>query len=107
MSETIDLGDSGLSPEENAFFESGGKTELPAGDKAAGEGEGSAATETTTPDPTEAAKAETDKVEKMVSLSALHEERGRRKATETEKRQLENQLAELREIGRASCRERV
>ena len=41
----------------------------------------------------------------MVSLSALHEERGRRKATESEKRALENQLAELR--GRFSIIERL
>ena len=41
----------------------------------------------------------------MVSLSALHEERGRRKATESEKRALENQLAELR--GKFSIIERL
>jgi hypothetical protein len=40
-----------------------------------------------------------------VSLAALHEERGRRKATESEKRALENQLAELR--GKFSVIERL
>jgi hypothetical protein len=94
-----------LSPEENAFFETGGNTEIPNGDRDAdaGAGGGQEATAGKT-----AEAADTDgqtKVEKMVSLSALHEERGRRKATETEKRALENQLAELR--GKFSIIERL
>lgn len=87
-----------LSPEENAYFETGGNSEIPGGEKAA-------ETETTTtqeepakvePEKTEAAKTEADKVEKMVSLSALHEERGRRKAIEAKQRETETALAELR-----------
>jgi hypothetical protein len=97
MSDTFDIGPT-FSPEENAFFESGGNTEIPTGDKAAESGK----TEVTdTGKTTETA----DKVEKMVSLSALHEERGRRKATENEKRALETQLAELR--GKFSIIERL
>src|ERR1700687_350753 len=94
-----------LSPEENAFFETGGNTEIPTGDKAAGTGEGGGH-EADAGKTTEAAdKDGQTKVEKMVSLSALHEERGRRKATETEKRALESQLAELR--GKFSIIERL
>jgi hypothetical protein len=103
MSDT-DLGAT-LSPEENAFFETGGNSEIPTGDKAAGAGE---AQESNAGDGKTEAQADRDgqtKVEKMVSLSALHEERGRRKATETEKRALENQLAELR--GKFSIIERL
>jgi hypothetical protein len=103
MSDT-DLGAT-LSPQENAFFETGGNSEIPTGDKAAGEGEGQ---ETNAGDGKTTEGADKDgqtKVEKMVSLSALHEERGRRKATETEKRALENQLAELR--GKFSIIERL
>src|ERR1700730_17359025 len=88
MSDTEPDPGAALTPEENAFFESGGNSEMPLGEKAAGEAE---------PDKTEAADKDSQtKVEKMVSLSALHEERGRRKATEAEKRNLENQLSELR-----------
>ena len=39
MNDTTDIGPA-FSPEENAFFESGGNTEIPAGDNAAGVGEG-------------------------------------------------------------------
>jgi hypothetical protein len=91
-----------LSPEENAFFETGGQSEIPNRDGDAGPGElsGDAG-----PAETGAAPDPAAKVEKMVSLSALHEERGRRKATESEKRALENQLAELR--GKFSIIERL
>jgi hypothetical protein len=103
MSDTFDIGPA-FSPEENAFFESGGNTEIPNGEKAADAGDGKT---TDTAQPTEAADKAGDqtKVEKMVSLSALHEERGRRKATESEKRALEHQLAELR--GKFSIIERL
>jgi hypothetical protein len=101
-----------LSPEENAFFESGGNTEIPTGEKTADAGEGQKTGQQTGQESnagdgkTEAAdKDGQTKVEKMVSLSALHEERGRRKATEGEKRALENQLAELR--GKFSIIERL
>jgi hypothetical protein len=101
MSDTTDIGPA-FSPEENAFFESGGNTEIPAGDNAAGMSEGQ---DTGAGDAkTETADGQT-KVEKMVSLAALHEERGRRKATESEKRALETQLAELR--GKFSIIERL
>jgi hypothetical protein len=94
-----------LSPEENAFFETGGNTEIPNGDSDADAGAGGGQ-EATAGKTTEAADKDGQaKVEKMVSLSALHEERGRRKATETEKRALENQLAELR--GKFSIIERL
>jgi hypothetical protein len=85
-----------LSPEENAFFETGGNSEIPTGEKIADapDGQQSSAGDGRM---TEAAdKDGQTKVEKMVSLSALHEERGRRKTTESEKRALESQLAELR-----------
>jgi sugar-specific transcriptional regulator TrmB len=101
MSDTMDIGPA-FSPEENAYFESGGNSEIAAGDNAAGAGEGQ---DTGAGD----GKAETadgqPKIEKMVSLAALHEERGRRKATESEKRALETQLAELR--GKFSIIERL
>jgi hypothetical protein len=106
MNDTTDIGPA-FSPEENAFFESGGNTEIPAGDNAAGVGEGQDANagDTGAGDAkTETADGQT-KVEKMVSLAALHEERGRRKATESEKRALETQLAELR--GKFSIIERL
>lgn len=96
-----DLGNLGgsLTPEENSFFESGGKTEIPGGEKVA-EPEKITTEKTATDAPgdkaAEPAKVKADKVEKMISLSALHEERGRRKAIETEKRAMETQLAELR-----------
>jgi hypothetical protein len=99
MSETEPLGAT-LSPEENKFFETGGNSEIPGGDTnpgspdAGGSGDGADTGGATTE--SQAAKDGPAKVEKMVSLSALHEERGRHKATETEKRALENQIAELR-----------
>jgi hypothetical protein len=97
MSEPESTGET-LTPEENAFFESGGTTEIPTGDPAAGGENGGDGG-------TDGAADGQAKVEKMVSLSALHEERGRRKSTESEKRALETQLAELR--GKFSIIERL
>jgi hypothetical protein len=102
-----------LSPEENAYFETGGNAEIPAGNEHAGAAEGDGGREAEPGDGSTAAHPDNNgraqdgqaKVEKLVSLSALHEERGRRKATETEKRALENQLAELR--GKFSVIERL
>jgi hypothetical protein len=100
-----------LSPEENAYFETGGNAEIPAGKDDAGTSEGGGQ-EADAGDggalDTPLGQADGNgqaKIEKMVSLSALHEERGRRKATETEKRALETQLAELR--GKFSIIERL
>ncbi len=94
-----------LSPEENAYFETGGNSEIPGGEKATDMGEGQQADAGDGKTTEGADKDSQTKAEKMVSLSALHEERGRRKATETEKRALENQLAELR--GKFSIIERL
>ena len=94
-----------LSPEENAFFETGGNAGIPTGETSAGAGEGQ---QSSAGDGSTAERPDKDgqtRSEKMVSLSALHEERGRRKATESEKRALENQLAEMR--GRFSIIERL
>ncbi len=105
MSDTDTIGAT-LTPEENAFFESGGTTEIPgsAGGDNSAEGGG---TEGNTGGQAQDGQVQDGptKVEKMVSLSALHEERGRRKATENEKRALENQIAELR--GKFSIIERL
>jgi hypothetical protein len=106
MSETESLGAT-LSPEENQFFETGGNSAIPGGDTGAGEAttdSGDGANAGGRPEG-EAGKDGQTKVEKMVSLAALHEERGRRKTTESEKRALENQLAELR--GKFSIIERL
>jgi hypothetical protein len=101
-----------LSPEENSYFESGGNSEIPGGggttttnDQASGGGGTGAAADAGTPGADGKTPDKQLTVEKMVSLSALHEERGRRKATETEKRALETQLAELR--GKFSIIERL
>jgi hypothetical protein len=87
-----------LSPEENQYFETGGNSTIPGGESDAGSNEGRDAGDGANAGRPEgeSAKDGQARVEKMVSLSALHEERGRRKATESEKRALENQLAELR-----------
>ena len=93
MSETDALGAT-LSPEENAYFETSGQTGIPeSAPDAGGAGE---ATDGSGAGAGEPARDDQPRSEKMVSLSALHEERGRRKATESEKRALETQLAELR-----------
>src|SRR5258708_14695908 len=94
-----------LSPEENAYFETGGNSEIPGGEKATDMGEGQQADAGDGKTTEGADKDSQTKAEKMVSLSALHEERGRRKATQTEKRALENQLPDLR--GKLSIIERL
>jgi hypothetical protein len=98
-----------LSPEENQYFETGGNSTIPGSETDAGSNEGGnsgdgAKAADGTPEPDSARDGQA-RIEKMVSLSALHEERGRRKATESEKRALENQLAELR--GKFSIIERL
>jgi hypothetical protein len=104
-----------LTPEENAFFESGGTAAIP--DTSSGGAEGERGTDANADGQAQDGQAQDNqtqdgqtqdnqtRAEKMVSLSALHEERGRRKATEGEKRALENQLAELR--GKFSIIERL
>lgn len=84
-----------MSPGETAFFESGGNTEIPSSDKAGEGGDTTAKTEQTGGDANKGGEGG-DKVEKMVSLAALHEERTRRKTTEADKRKIETELAELR-----------
>lgn len=93
-----------LTPEESSFFESGGTSPIPTGDK-------TAATSEAAPEKTEAktegekaAEAEA-KVEKMVSLSALHEERARRRQIDAEFRKTQQELAELR--GKFSIIDRI
>src|SRR6266403_5119587 len=101
-----DLGAS-LSPEENAFFESGGESAIPsetgsatsasetingsegqAGDKGADQG-----------------KTGGEKVPSTVPLAALHEERNRRRDLDKTLRETQTQLAELR--GKFSIVERL
>lgn len=106
MSETIDLGGSSLSPDETAYFESGGKTEIP-GSEIIAEPEKIPDAE---PVKTEPEKIETtnkpgDKTPPDRLLAAAHEERNKRKTVEAEKRALETQLAELR--GKFSIIERL
>lgn len=97
-----------LSPDEQKFFDTGGESGLPDA------GQGDAGTTTTSNDAAtapetgkagEGDKDGADKVEKMVSLSALHEERGRRREEQKRSRDLETQLAELR--GKFSIIERI
>lgn len=90
--DTIDLGPT-LSPEETAFFESGGNTEIPSADKG-GDGTGDTAGADKTGEGKDGENKE--KVEQMVSLAALHEERTKRKERDAENRKLNEQLAELR-----------
>jgi hypothetical protein len=98
-----------LSPEENQYFETGGNSTIPGGETDAdsnqGRNSGDGAKTADGGLEADSAKDGQARIEKMVSLSALHEERGRRKATESEKRALENQLAELR--GKFSIIERL
>jgi hypothetical protein len=107
MSDT-DLGAT-LTPEENQFFETGGQSEIPDADATGQAADGSSSEDGRPADdgrgPDGQPSHEQARAEKMVSLSALHEERGRRKATESEKRALETQLAELR--GKFSIIERL
>lgn len=98
MSEIFDSGASGasLSPEENSYFESGGKTEIPGGEQGAGQDRGQ--TEMTEGDQQAdvSGQQEETRDEKMVSLAALHEERNRRKQIDAEFRKAQQELAELR-----------
>src|SRR5437879_3200410 len=98
MSE-IDTLRASLSPEENAFFESGGNSAIPdtGSDNAGGEGG------VTTNDGTasggdkgaDAGKAG-EKAPSTVPLAALHEERSRRRDLDKTLRETQTQLAELR-----------
>lgn len=96
MSDT-DLGAT-LSPQEQSYFDSGGSTEIPAGEKVAEQ-------EVKTEVKPEPEAKEEPKVEKMVSLAALHEERTRRKQIDAQFRQTQQELAELR--GKFSIVERL
>lgn len=93
-----------FSPEEDAFFESGGNSAIPdTGSDPAGD-------ETPSIVPEKAAVAEKagdkgDKVEKMVSLSALHEERTKRQERDAEIRKISLENAELK--GKFSIIERL
>lgn len=85
-----DIGPS-FSPEEEAFFSSGGETAIPgAGSDAPGNDN-----ETETSVTEKPGEKTVDKVEKMVSLSALHEERTKRQARDTELRETREKLANL------------
>lgn len=105
----VDTGAGSLSAEENAFFESGGQTEIPsdAGTVTAGNGsEGSGAPPVVVDDKSgDQGKPGGDTAPKTVPLNALHEERTRRKASDTALRSAETQLAELR--GKFSIVERL
>lgn len=88
-----DVGPS-FSPEEEAFFSSGGNSAIPdagAGDAGSGAGKVEGA-EVPGADKT-VEKPAADKVEKMVSLSALHEERTARKARDAELREAREKIA--------------
>lgn len=102
---TNDIGPS-FSPEEDAFFSSGGDSAIPpeAGADTAG---GDVGADDTSKAP--AADKDGDKggkePEKMVSLAALHEERAARKARDAELRKAQTELAELK--GKFSIIERL
>lgn len=107
MSETIDLGPA-FSPEENAFFESGGESSIPeTGSDTSGSDTGGDAGRTEPEKPLVADKDGKggDKVEKMVSLSALHEERTKRQERDAEIRKISLENAELK--GKFSIIERL
>ncbi len=86
-----------MTPSETAFFESGGTTEIPNSESAAGEGgDTTAKTEQVSGgDTNKDGNVDKDGI-KIVPLAALHEERTRRKTTEANARKLETELAELR-----------
>jgi hypothetical protein len=91
---TNEIGPS-FSPEEDAFFSSGGEKAIPAeagADIAGGDADGDAGKVV----PEAGVKTAADKVEKMVSLSALHEERTKRQERDTENRKLALENAELK-----------
>lgn len=90
--------DTAFSADENAYFASGGETEIKeVGDVAGGDG----AVVVVPPkagaaEPGADATKGADKAASTVPLAALHEERTRRKALDTENRNLQTQIAELR-----------
>src|SRR6266404_3382806 len=100
-----DLGAS-LSPEENAFFESGGESAIP------DTGSESSGSETTNGSEGQAgdkgadqSKTGGEKAPSTVPLAALHEERNRRRDLDKTLRETQTQLAELR--GKFSIVERL
>lgn len=103
---TNEIGPS-FSPEEDAFFSSGGESAIPADAGSDTAGGGDVATIDTNKAP--AADKDGDKggekIEKMVSLSALHEERQMRKERDADLRKAQTELAELR--GKFSIIERL
>jgi hypothetical protein len=94
-----DVGPS-FSAEEDAFFASGGESEIPLA-PAAGADDGGDGTDESKP----AAEKTGDKVTKMVELSALHEERRMRKERDADLRARDLEIAELR--GKFSIIERL
>jgi hypothetical protein len=100
--ENDNLGGS-LSPEENAFFESGGASAIPSEDAGSvSPGNGSDGS----PGDKGADQGKTaDKAPSTVPLAALHEERTRRKDLDTKYREAEKQIAELK--GKFSIIERL
>lgn len=90
-------GESPFSAAEEAFFTSGGETEIPReegdGGKTAG-GDTLAPGADVTPKPGDDKTPLADKTPQHVPLAALHEERGKRKALGTEVETLRTQLAE-------------
>jgi hypothetical protein len=106
MSETIDLGPS-FSKEEDSYFESGGNTPIPsdAGSDAAGGGDPAKVEPVVAPAADKDGDKGGDKVEKMVSLAALHEERTKRQLRDTELRETREKLANLE--GKFSIIERL
>lgn len=90
MSDTMDLGPS-FSPEEDAYFESGGGSVIPpeAGSVPAG-GDAPIIDDKTPGADKDGTKGAP---EKMVSLAALHEERATRKARDTELREAREKIA--------------
>lgn len=105
---TNDIGPS-FSPEEDAFFSSGGESSIPeAGSDLAGgdAGDGDAGGDSgKAPAADKDGDKGGDKVEKMVSLAALHEERATRKARDADLRKAQTELAELK--GKFSIIERL
>lgn len=98
MSETTtnEIGPS-FSPEEEAFFSSGGDSAIPdTGSDKTGDDAGKVEGAEVLGADEKTGEKTGDKVEKMVSLSALHEERTKRQARDKENRELALQNAELK-----------
>jgi len=94
----MDIGGS-LTPEENAFFESGGESPIPtdtgadnSGSDSANDGNGSGSGDT----PDAGKQPNENKAPQHVPLAALQEERAKRKALGESVKGLETQIAELR-----------